>query len=125
MILRYLGTHFDDFWCYGVVDEIGNREVDKWRKETARCLQTIGPEIWVAWGKLKQIQTGTIHVKRGQHNNRFHHKLRSKSRMYNSGEQLDYLVPDIVRIMNEEVLVRTLKDGPTKRYYDSFPLEIF
>ncbi len=120
MILRYLGTHLDDFWCYGTATVTGSQEVDRWRKEYARCLQDVGPEVWVAWGKLKQIKSGTIHIKRGQFNNRFHHKLREKSRKYyNSGEHHDHMVPDIIRIMDEEVLARVLTQGPPKRFFNT------
>jgi hypothetical protein len=83
MIIRYFGYSNDDFWCYGTRTEDLNRAVTKWHKENVgRCMQTIGPEIFIAWGKTRQIREGAFFVKKSQYNNRFVHKVRAKAREY-------------------------------------------
>ncbi len=111
MIIRYFGYNGDDFWCYGTRTEDLNREVTKWHKENVGQLFTYrGPEIFIAWGKIRQIREGSFFVKKSQYNNQFVHKVRAKAREYRCPRLPDDEQQYILEKIEELIAFKLLQD---------------
>lgn len=112
MIIRYFGTSGDDFWCYGTRTEDLNKEVTSWHKNyVGRCMQTVGPEVFITWGKMEGLCKNVFHMKRSQYNTRSAHKVRAKAQEYQRPKDCNFEQNFLREKIEEAIAFKTLQNS--------------